>query len=93
VLLEPGRYRFEGRAKVAGVKPLPSGRHQGAGLRIGGGLRQSPNLVGDSSWQPLAAQFQVEKATREIELICELRAAAGEAWFDLRSLRIVQLDH
>ncbi|HXP59277.1 MAG TPA: CotH kinase family protein, partial [Dongiaceae bacterium] len=39
VLLEPGRYRFEGRAKVAGVKPLPSGRHQCAGLRIGGGLR------------------------------------------------------
>jgi hypothetical protein len=89
-LLEPGRYRFEGRAKVAGVKPLPSGAHQGAGLRIGGGLRQAANLIGNSSWQLLAAQFQVEKATREIELICELRASAGEAWFDLDSLRIVQ---
>ena len=76
---------------MAGVKPLPSGRHQGAGLRIGGGLRQAPNLVGDSSWQPLAVQFQVEKTTREIELICELRASAGEAWFDLDSLKVVQL--
>jgi hypothetical protein len=90
-LLERGRYRFEGRAKVAGVKPLPSGTHQGAGLRIGGGLRQGANLLGDSSWQPLAAHFQVEKATREIELICELRASAGEVWFDLDSLRIVQI--
>jgi hypothetical protein len=89
-LLGPGRYRFEGRARVAGVKPLPSGIHQGAGLRIGGGIRQSANLVGDSSWQPLAAQFQVEKTARQIELICELRASAGEAWFDLDSLRIVQ---
>ncbi len=89
-LLERGRYRFEGRAKVAGVKPLASGIHQGAGLRIGGGVRQAPNLIGDLSWQPLAAQFQVQEATREIELICELRASAGEAWFDLDSLRIVQ---
>jgi hypothetical protein len=91
-LLGPGRYRFEGRARVAGVKPLPSGIHQGAGLRVGGRLRQAPNLVGDSSWQPLAAQFQVENTAREIELICELRASAGEAWFDLDSLRIVR-DH
>ena len=89
-LLQPGRYRFEGRARVAGVKPLPSGIHQGAGLRIGGGVRQGANLVGDSSWQPLAAQFQVEKTARQIELICELRASAGQAWFDLDSLRIVQ---
>jgi hypothetical protein len=90
-LLEPGHYRLEGRAKVAGVKPLPSGTHQGAGLRVGGGFRQGANLIGDSSWQPLAAQFEVEKAAREIELICELRASAGEAWFDLDSLKIVRL--
>jgi hypothetical protein len=89
-LLQPGRYRFEGRARVAGVKPLPSGIHQGAGLRIGGSNRQAANLVGDSSWQRLVAQFQVEDTAAEIELICELRASAGEAWFDLDSLRIVQ---
>jgi hypothetical protein len=90
-LLDPGRYRFEGRARVAGVKPLSFGIHQGAGLRIAGGVRQTANLVGDSAWQSLAVQFQVEKAAREIELICELRASAGEAWFDLDSLRIVRL--
>ena len=91
VLLGRGRYRFDGRAKVAGVKPLASGIHQGAGLRIGGGLRQAANLVGDSSWQPLAVQFQVHEASQEIELICELRASAGQAWFDLDSLKVVQL--
>jgi hypothetical protein len=90
-LLERGRYRFEGRAKVAGVKPLASGIHQGAGLRIGGGVRQAANLLGDSSWQPLAVEFQVQEASREIELICELRASAGQAWFNLDSLRIVRL--
>ena len=90
-LLAPGRYRFEGRARVAGVKPLPFGAHQGAGLRIAGNVRQAPNLLGDSSWQLLAAQFQVEQTSREVELICELRASAGQAWFDLDSLRIVRL--
>jgi hypothetical protein len=76
---------------VAGVKPLPSGLHQGAGLRVGGGLRQGDNLVGDSSWKPVGARFQVERPAQEVEFICELRASAGEAWFDLDSLRVVKL--
>ncbi len=90
-LLERGSYRFEGRATVGGVKPLPSGLHQGAGLRIGGGLRQAGNMVGDSSWQLLGARFQVERPVQEIEFICELRASSGQAWFDLDSLRVVRL--
>ncbi|MGA2867117.1 MAG: CotH kinase family protein [Verrucomicrobiota bacterium] len=90
-LLGRGRYRFEGRARVAGVKPLPYGIHQGAGLRIGGGVRQAGNLTGDSAWQPLTAQFQVETPTQEVEFICELRASAGVAWFDLDSLKVAQL--
>jgi hypothetical protein len=90
-LLEPGRYRFEGRAKVTKVKPLPFGIHEGAGLRIGGGVRQQGSLIGSSSWQLLAVEFEVEPAPRQVEFICELRASAGEAWFDLPSLRIIKL--
>jgi hypothetical protein len=90
-LVGRGRYRFEGRARVAGVRPLPYGLHQGAGLRVGGNARRMDSLTGDSSWQLLSAEFQVEQPTEEIEFICELRARAGEAWFDLDSLKVVPL--
>jgi len=89
-LLNRGHYRFEGRCRVAGVKPLPQGIHQGAGLRIAGGLRQTDDLTGDSPWQMLTARFQVEQDAQEMEFICELRASAGEAWFEVGSLRIVK---
>jgi len=90
-LLNRGRYRFEGKVSVSGVKPLPFGSHQGAGLRIAGNARQSENLVGDASWRVLAAEFQVDGDSTEVEFICELRATAGEAWFDETSLKLVQL--
>jgi spore coat protein CotH len=91
VLLNPGRYQFVGRAKVLGVKPLPFGVHQGAGLRVGGSTREGAGLIGNLPWQLLEAEFQVEKPTSEIECVCELRASAGEAWFDMESLQIKKL--
>ena len=90
-LIGPGRYRFEGRARVAGVQPLSSGLRQGAGLRVSGNRQAMASLTGDSAWKVLTAYFQVEQATEEIEFICELRARAGEAWFDLYSLKVVPL--
>ncbi len=91
VLLSRGRYRFEGLVKVAGVKPLPYGRYQGAGLRVAGSFRESENLVGDAGWRPLSAEFSVTEETQEVELVCELRASGGEAWFGSDSLRLVQI--
>ena len=91
VILNPGRYRFEGQARVAGVQPLPSGTHQGAGLRVAGQVRQSADLVGNSRWRTLAANFEVRAGATEVQLLCELRGHAGEAWFALDSLRIVQV--
>lgn len=88
VLLNRGHYRFEGRARVSGVKPLPFGMHQGAGLRIAGNTRQSENLVGDTSWRTLQAEFQIDTDNTVTELICELRASVGEAWFDANSLKL-----
>ncbi len=90
-LLGRGRYRFEGKVKVAGVKPLPFGKHQGAGLRVAGNVRESGDLVGDSGWRALSAEFEVTEETREVELVCELRASAGEVWFGMESLRLVQV--
>jgi hypothetical protein len=88
VVLNRGQYRFEGKARVSGVKPLPFGVHQGAGLRVAGSTRQSENLVGDTSWRLLLAEFRIEADNTVAELICELRASAGEAWFDLNSLKL-----
>jgi hypothetical protein len=89
-LLLPGHYRFEGKALINKVKPLAFGLHQGAGLRVGGQPRQSENFTGDSTWRSVQAEFQVDNALSEIELICELRASAGEVWFDTASLRVVR---
>jgi hypothetical protein len=91
VLLERGRYRFDGVAKVQGVRPLHYGKYQGAGLRVAGGVRDTRGLAGDSDWRPLSAQFAVTEETQAVELLCELRASAGTVWFQLDSLRLVQL--
>jgi len=90
-LLGPGRYLFEGRARISGVRPLPYGAHQGAGLRVGGAVRQSLNFTGDSTWRRLEAGFEMDNPASEVEFICELRASAGEAWFDRGSLRVRRL--
>jgi hypothetical protein len=92
VLIPCGRYRFEGRARIAGVEPLRFGAHHGAGLRIGGSVRETASFTGNASWQTLAAGFEVAQPMQEVELICELRARAGEAWFDLGSLRVLRID-
>jgi hypothetical protein len=92
VRLSRGRYRFEGQVKVAGVKPLPYGKHQGAGLRVAGNLRESGSLVGDTGWRALATEFEVSEETKDMELVCELRASAGEAWFGTESLRLARIE-
>jgi spore coat protein H len=87
VLLDAGQYRFEGRVKVAGVGGYRSERGEGAGLRISGSPR--PNRVsGDSDWKLVSFNFPVEGFPREVELVCELSAARGQAWFDLSSLKL-----
>lgn len=89
--LGPGRYRFEGEVMVAGVKPLPFGKRQGASLRLAGRPASSAGLVGDRPWQMLRADFEVGAAGEKIEFVCELRAAGGEAWFDQASLTVCRL--
>jgi hypothetical protein len=92
VLLVPGRYRFEGAVQTTGVKPLSYGRNKGAGLRMSAIKQATPHqITGDASWKPLAAEGELTAPETEVELICELRASAGDAWFDLESLRLVRL--
>jgi hypothetical protein len=91
VLLPPGRYRFEGAVKTSGVDPLKFGRNHGAGLRIAGpSVARSTLFRGNQAWTHAQVSFNTSAREQEVELICELRASKGVAWFELRSLRLVR---
>ena len=79
VLLEKGRYRFEGAVRTAGVEPLDFGKNKGASLRVLATPRASAgNLIGDQAWRTVQADFELAVAQEEIELICELVQKAGK---------------
>lgn len=102
VRLGPGRYRFEGKIKCRGVLADPGDRKGGAGLRTAD-RRAAQKLSGDTGWTDVVFEFdlteaqrefgfmgKIESVTPEVELLCELRAAKGEAWFDRESLRLLR---
>jgi spore coat protein H len=92
VLLPRGRYQFEATAKTSGVEPLPFGKNHGVMLRVVGAKAARPQpLLGDEPWSPLSTRFEVTEREAEIELVCELRARKGTAWFDAGSLRLVRV--
>jgi len=86
--LSPGRYRFDGEVRLQGV--APENAQAGAGLRVSG-ERPKHEVSGSTDWRPFAYEFQVG-GEREVEFICELRALAGEAWFDADTLEVVRLE-
>lgn len=92
VLLARGRYQFEGRVSTSGVAPLPFGKNHGAALYVSEFPRpQGARLVGTQSWKRFTVPFEVKANEQEVQLVCELRASKGSAWFDAGSLRLVQM--
>lgn len=91
VLLRAGRYRFEGAVRTAGVKPMAFGKSKGAGLRVSAAKLAAPHqIVGDAPWKTIGVDFELAAPETEVELICELRASSGEAWFDRDALRLIR---
>lgn len=90
VLLTAGKYRLEGRARTQGVKALMEGPGTGVGLRLSGSQRTN-KLDGTANWTPLAHDFQIQNPIQEVVLVAEMRAAAGQAFFEASSLRLVRL--
>jgi hypothetical protein len=41
----------------------------------------------------VSTDFTIDAESEEVELLCELRARGGEAWFDKRSLRLLLRNH
>jgi len=90
VLLEGGSYRLEGRVKTQGIVADRADRQSGACLRISGGF-PGQRLSGDNDWTRIAYVFEIQDAMGDVELVCDFRAAKGEAWFDLESLKLIRL--
>jgi spore coat protein H len=88
-VLEPGRYRFEGRVKTVGLMP-PDRADTGLMLRISG-EKVAPQITRDADWRTISYDFGVTLPSHQIELVCELACLLGEAWIDRDSLRLVRL--
>lgn len=89
VILGQGKYRMEAKTKTENVTPLNDQSGSGAGIRISGGGRMNQQS-GTKDWTVLTHQFEVPEAQREVELVLELRATAGQAWFDTQHLVLVR---
>ena len=88
VSLSPGTYRFLGRVRVSGVTEAAAASSTGAALRISGNSGAA-RFAGNDAWQLLEHRFTVREPG-DVQLVCELRAAQGQAWFDLSSLQLVR---
>jgi hypothetical protein len=91
IWLPAGKYRFEGSAKARGAQGLPSQTGSGVGVRVLGGRRGS-GIQGDCSrWTLVGHDFVVQENCEWVELIAELRAFSGSAWFDPETFRLMRL--
>lgn len=84
--LPAGRYRFSGLASTLGVVPLRDDLGIGAGLRLTGATG-TQHLEGDADWTTVSYDFELAE-DGPVELLFELRADRGEAWFQLGTLTI-----
>ena len=87
LLLPRGRYRFTARVRTEGVIPVPDDQAAGAGIRLAGTGR-ADEVVGTTEWRVLRQEIVVPEDRRPVELVLELRARHGWAWFDRDSLRL-----
>lgn len=89
VTLTTGRYTLRAQVATKGVAPRLDPQGSGAGLRISGDARAG-GVSGASPWRAVAFDFEVKETLRHVELVAELRAEKGEAYFDVESFRLVR---
>jgi spore coat protein H len=86
VMLPTGKYRFEGMVRTKEAAQNGTA----VVLRISG-ARDVEAIQADNGWVKCGYEFEVEEAIADIELVAEMRPAAGEVWFDANSLKIVRV--
>lgn len=90
ISVPPGRYRFEAAVACSDVQAVKSESGEGVGLRISGGNRHGQNsLAGSSDWKTVAYTF--DTGGGDVVLVAEMRASAGDAWFDKESFRLIKV--
>jgi len=91
VLLPRGSYRLEARIKTEDVIPIPDDQGRGAGIRRSQSGR-SNELSGTNDWTLVTYEWRVPEDQRQVELVLELRARHGSAWFDRDSLKVRRVE-
>ncbi len=90
--LSPGAYRVEGSIRTRALLPMTYGQRHGARLRVAGAQGISDPSMGTQDWRTRSVDFEIQDAlagpTVPVDILCEVRGRSGEAWFDLKSLRI-----
>ncbi len=89
ILLPPGKYKLQVRAKGINIQPTESGSGKGAGIRISGGQR-SNQLSGTVDWTILEHPIDID-SLRKVDVVAELRATQGTVQFQADQLKIVRL--
>jgi hypothetical protein len=63
-------------------------------LQLRGELPQigesTARLSGDSDWIAVHYDFDLRQPVADLDIYCELRAAKGEAWFEVPSLKLIR---
>ena len=90
--LNSGLYRVEGTIRTRDLLPMTYGQRHGARLRVAGEPGNFAPLLGTQDWSTRSAEFEIKGASAvqsvPVDILCEVRGRSGEAWFDLKSLRI-----
>ncbi|MBL9087001.1 MAG: CotH kinase family protein [Planctomycetia bacterium] len=89
VVLPKGRYTLEGALALRNVTPRRDAEGSGAGLRLSGGVRKG-GASGSAPWKAATLDFEVLEALASVELVAELRATSGEAWWAVDAFRLVR---
>jgi hypothetical protein len=88
VMLPAGQYRFEGMVRTKNAAE----NGNTVVMRVSGARQVAP-IRADLKWEKCTFDFEIEEAIADVELVCEVRPAVGEVWFDSSSLRIVKVSN
>jgi len=90
VLLQPGKYRFQGRVRSKGLKPPETSAPGGISLHVlDYSTLPSPWAFNDGEeWTELMSDFDVTEHEQEVVLACEVHATKGTVWFAEAGLKL-----
>ncbi|MFO0941364.1 MAG: CotH kinase family protein [Pirellulales bacterium] len=90
ILLGPGKYRCSAKTMLENYQPAENEPE---------GIRLTSNLIAVESvqnnfdhWGKQSIEFEIEEDQCEVEVIVELRAAQGTAYFDVEAMKLEKLD-